>query len=455
MQKFLLTLVVSFISFSAQAEVRCFDLFAGEKRPVSLQTTLSTRARLTGFVEKATISEDGQTAALLIAEGEGRRPNRLELVDLQTGKTVFQKTFLNYVKKAFFVPGSDLLAIDAADTNEGHQGQVARLFMINWKLGPNQRSNTPDRLDVPGSPHWGVGVAQIVARHDLPYMLVVEKSENPLRTIQRPDYKPEEWVDPMTSLLNYGAHAFEAGGLQPMGSLVYDNLQPVAIALNPQSKLMAMNLQNPIVSQRDNPSVFVVDAMNPKHVLYQWQPRDMKSRGPVPSVELKARWSENGQKLLTLERHSGRSQVWDVTTGEVQESAGSGPLAGGAILSNHETVLLRRQVDGKYLEMSLILEAGTKPPVELKITQRAFWSEKVPGSEAEIFEMRNGRVLVIHFQDQLLIVDRENPKNYSIFSPEKLNSFRGQRLVPLKKISENVLRVVDLQGEIFDLTLPH
>ncbi|MBY0315507.1 MAG: hypothetical protein K2Q26_08310 [Bdellovibrionales bacterium] len=397
----------------------------------------------------------------------------LYVVEMSSKRIITSDTFTR-IKHVSYLETQKLLAVDGTRTNDG---KVAKLYLV-----PLTRSTPPVAfLTLPGSQYWGVDVKAVIERKDLSAIMVVQDSANALMTIRREKSNP--FVDPYTSLLNQGVYLFDAKTLQPLSSLRYDVRQPVNVNLSPKSSLMAMTITNPIVADKNNLGVVIVDSRDPQKVIYQYDFKDSGITIPVgPNAEQKigfkvsTHWSSDGRSLAIIEKSTGSVIVYDTVTSKEtvsrREINDLWPILGGTFLENNQLLIIRQGLQplstkGDALDFYVYLmniDALTSnaviPSFPLQLSSVAATSQR-SGRELNlnsIVEMQYGRVLALIFADQIILVDRRDARQQISLAPGLETPLEwwqpAKTLNSVEKINENTLRVSDHHQGVFDITVP-
>lgn len=397
----------------------------------------------------------------------------LYVVEMSSKRMIISETFTR-IKHVSYLAQQKLLAVDGTRTNDG---KVAKLYLV-----PLTRSTPPvPYLTLPGSQYWGVDVKAVIERADLSAIMVVQDSANTLMTIRRERSSP--FVDPNTSLLNQGVYLFDSKTLQPLSPLRYDVRHPVNITLNPKSSLMAMTITNPIVADKNNLGVVIVDSRDPQKVIYQYDFKESGITIPIgPNVEKKigfkvsTHWSPDGRSLAIIEKSTGSVIVYDSVTGKETISRRDvddlWPILGGTFLENNQLLIIRQGLQplstkGDALDYFVYLmnidalsSNSAIPSFPLQLSSVAPTSRR-DGRELSlnsIVEMQYGRVLALIFSDQIIFVDRRDARQQISLAPGLETPLEwwqpAKTLSSVEKIDENTLRVSDHQQGVFDITVP-
>jgi hypothetical protein len=459
-------------------------------------------------IDQVLQSPDNRLVAIVHA---GPAPLMVEVVDLQTGLTVFSEGFTK-VNGVYFIPDSELIAIDGTKKADG---RISKLYTLpiektetkvaqapatanpgnnlmdaaaRFWLGPFAATSpavvkNTDSLKLPGSPNWGVGVAQVVARKDLRYVFVVQDSSNALKTVYLPD--TPRGADPHSSLLNQGAYLFDPKTMNPMGSLNYGDLAPIDMTLNPRTKLAALTLVDPIVAHRQQNNVVIVDTDQPQKPLYTYVFAETgveHNYGRYTQTEhnqIATQWSVDGQSLFIVESTSGTVVKYDIAKGKETASERNGadrwPISGSAALSDGSILVLRQgnrpmkdgndkrpaQVFGYITSAVEALSQNTKPDFELKFDPspelfQRYHSQAQPDmiQAQAVFEMQNGRMIVVVLDGQVIAIDRDRPQEQIALNPPPSERFPNRPIISsVKKINESILRLSDREHGVFDLAI--
>ena len=476
---------------------------------------------LPGQVQYAIPSRDGSLFA--VTSQVPRRPGEaastvLKVVDVKNQKVVFSDTFA-VVNKLEFIDQNNRLGV--AGTRAG-DGQKSRLYILHlredkdsqkrpalpintstssqaltpfsmfssafWGVATtaqNRPAPSPQKTvqDLPASKDWGVGVTQMISREDLPQIVVVQNSENPIATIR---YRAVDLpgVDPKTTVVNYNVTLIDPHTLLPTAHLKYGDLSPMHARLNPRSTLMALTLKNPVVAMKSMDAVVVVDAArDPEKPLYTYQLGGSGFTVPMSATshqvvghQIGTHWSPDGRFLLITEAAMGTVVVYDtVSQTELvskRELHSRWPIAGARLLADGRLLILRLgsspqggafQADPSVKAFVIDLhesatqitarlndDGGSDYDVELSQRRDLLRLGDTGVSQVrKIFEMKNGRVIVLVLRDQLILIDRDHPENQRVVVPDKVAQRSEALLSSVIQISDDLLQVSDHEHGVY------
>lgn len=497
MQKVITFLLLLFYS-PAFAQNNCADFFKKNVVANINETSLTLESLsihqkfsfrdlgIEGQIKTTTLGTDGKQIAVVSRienfNGDLDQPRQqLHLIDVETQKVILQETFRE-IKKVFFMPEQNAIAIDGTRPSDG---KVAKLFMIKAGPPPLEKSQTHTLVEqtsfqLPGSPYWGVGVTQVLTRPDLLSIIVIQDSANPLKTIYREN--TPSMVDPNTSLLNQGMYVFGSYSLELKATPTFSGLHPISAAINPNSSLLALTVVNPIVAEKGNHSIVIVDAQNPERALYTYNFGGSSMTLPMGpnadmsvSYNITTQWSPAGEKLAIVEQSTGSVIVYNSKTKEQWESRRNAdnywPIRGSQMLNDGNLLLVRQGIKphtesrAHHTDLFIYLASTTTairedlvPRFSLQLAGSPK-NSKTPIKIQNIFEMQDGKILAFILKDQIIFVDRINPRRQVSLAPGTripLEWWQSSDPVSsVQKVSESTLRISDHEQGVFDISVPN
>lgn len=400
-------------------------------------------------------SKDGKTVEL-----------DLQIVDTAEKKVVFSSLDFTHITSLTFIDGASKLAVNGTKTNDG---QVAKLYVVDFENPKKTFTTTLSAL--PGSPYRGTGVVDVLGAPDLQRVVVFQNSFNPLRTMKLKHAIP--MVDPNTSVFNQGAYVYDTDfvGSTLRESLSYpDGLVPIAGLRSPHSDLLALHVRQPVIAYKQRESVIVVDLKNPEAVVYRYDLPIIDRK-----IDLAFSWSLDGRILTIAERQTGTLVAYDVKTKtEAGSPRGEGrpwPIAGAHTLQDDSLLVIRHgsEIQKKDLAMALVgtIASLTHIPGEnpaatfsVHLSDDQTLSQRVRNRYMgvvginSVIELKNGKILALVLDDQIVLIDRAQPRNQIILTPRSLPAEKfGPFLPSVIKVSEDTLRFVDRDNGVFDATI--